>query len=367
LKKNVFFLEFFITININTIKEKEKKMFYEEEFIKYIRDNILIEDIIENMFKLPRDNKKSSINSKKYYFRNEKIITIHRNGANGFFILNTNIKGDNIKLVQYLKNCDFLTAVESIADFYNLDPNSFRTINFKPLDEKIVNNEKKANYYIHLYKNFKKISGFAENIRGISKNLLNYLLKQNKLKYYKSDKYQTIKIPLYSSKDEICGIQDIFKRENETEWEKRIHGHAGIFFVGNLDKIKSIIITESLFDSLSALQIHFNYNREKNLSYTFSNLLNELGSISINGSLSDLKRKALIDVIKNAKNLHTIVIAFDADQIGQKYKKEFIELLQSKNILNNYKILILNNYQGYKDFNEYLQAKIESGKIKQVS
>jgi 5S rRNA maturation endonuclease (ribonuclease M5) len=248
-----------------------------------------------------------------------------------------------------------------------LNPNSFKTINFKSLTEKIIESEKKANYYIYLYKNLKKNAILTEDIRGISEKLLNYLRKQNKLKYYKTDQYQTIKIPLYSETNEICGIQDIFKKTNSEKWEKRIHGHAGIFFVGNLVKIKSIIITESLFDSLSALQIHFNYNREKNLSYTFSNLLNELGSISINGSLSDLKRKALIDVIKNAKNLHTIVIAFDADQIGQKYKKEFIELLQSKNILNNYKILILNNYQGYKDFNEYLQAKIESGKIKQVS
>lgn len=189
--------------------------------------------------------KKSSVNSKKYYFGNEKIITLHRNGANAFFILNTSIKGDNIKLVQYIKKCDFLTAIKEIVEFYKLDPNSFKNINYQKLNKKIIESEKKANYYIYLYKNLKKISNFTENIRGISKNLLNYLQKQNKLKYYKTDQYQTIKIPLYSEMNEICGIQDIFKKDDS--WKKVNHGHAGIYYVGNLKQIKSLVITESFF------------------------------------------------------------------------------------------------------------------------
>lgn len=33
-------------------------MFYEEEFIKYIRNNISVENILENMFRLQKDEKK---------------------------------------------------------------------------------------------------------------------------------------------------------------------------------------------------------------------------------------------------------------------------------------------------------------------
>ena len=72
---------------------------FDDNFIQFIKDNIPVEDILENMFNFQKDIKRSSANSNVYITdKGKKIITYHKNGINAWFTLN-GVKGDNIKLV----------------------------------------------------------------------------------------------------------------------------------------------------------------------------------------------------------------------------------------------------------------------------
>jgi len=348
---------------------------FDENFLQFIRDNIPVEDILENMFNFQKDIKRSSINSQVYLTdKGKKIITFHKNGANAWFTLN-GVKGDNIKLVQFLENCDFVTAVKKLANFYNINPIKYNhNQNTSPnlqraferkekIKKEIAEAEKNSQKAIENYKNLKINRHFRNNIRGISKELLNYLRDNDKLKFYKTDKYATIKIPLYCNIDDICGIQDIYKKDNS--WRKINHGKAGIYFTGNLEKINTIILTESFFDSLSALQLKFNKTIKHNPYYDLNTLNSDLATISINGSLNDLKKEAILDVIKNSPMLKTIILAFDNDNMGQKYTSEVKNLLESKGFINKYSIKLV-KYKGYKDFNEYLQARYKQNIIQNI-
>jgi hypothetical protein len=341
---------------------------FDDNFLQFIRDNIPVEDILENIFNFQKDIQRSSINSQVYLTdKGKKIITFHKNGANAWFTLN-GVKGDNIKLVQFLEDCDFVTAVKKLADFYNINPlnynYSFINLNKKPtlqraverkekIKKEIAEAEKNSKKAIENYKNLRINKHFTNDIRGISKALLNYLRDNNKLKFYRTDKYATIKIPLYCNIDDICGIQDIYKKNNS--WRKINHGKAGIYYTGNLDKINALVLTESFFDSLSALQIKFFKTIKHNPYYDLNTLNSDLATISINGSLNNLKKEAILDVIKNSPMLKTIIFAFDDDNMGQKYISEIKNLLESKGFINKYSMKLV-KYKGYKDFNEYLQA-----------
>jgi len=348
---------------------------FDDNFLQYIRDNIPAEDILENMFNFQKDIKRSSANSNVYITdKGKKIITYHKNGINAWFTLN-GVKGDNIKLVQFLKNCNFVTAVKELANFYNINPikynhnqnkspNLQRAIERKEkIKHKIIEADKNSKEAIENYKNLKINKHFQEDIRGVSKELLNYLRDNNKLKFYRTDKYATIKIPLYCNINEICGIQDIYKKDNS--WQKINRGKAGIYITGNLTSIHTIVFTESFFDSLSALQLKFYKTKKKNPFYTYSILNHEIGTISINGSLNNLKKEAIIDVIRNSPMLKTIILGFDDDNMGQKYTSEIKNLLESKGFINKYSIKLV-KYKGYKDFNEYLQARYRQNIIQNI-
>jgi len=338
---------------------------FDDNFIQFIKDNIPVEDILENMFNFQKDIKRSSANSNVYITdKSKKIITYHKNNINAWFTLN-NVKGDNIKLVQFLEDCDFVTAVKKLANFYNINPikynhnqnkspNLQRAIERKEkIKKEIAEAEKNSQKAIENYKNLKINRHFQKDIRGISKELLNYLRDKNELKFYRTNKYSTIKIPLYCNRDNICGIQDIYQENNI--WRKINHGKAGIYITGNLTSINTIVLTESFFDSLSALQLKF-YKTIKHNPYYDLNILNsDLATISINGSLNNLKKEAILDVIRNSPMLKTIIFAFDDDKMGQKYTLEIKTLLKNSGFINKYTIKLL-KYKGYKDFNEYLQA-----------
>jgi len=205
-----------------------------------------------------------------------------------------------------------------------------------------------------MYKNMRINRHFTNDIRSISAELLNYLRDNGKIKYYKTDKYAVIKVPLYKNSTEMCGGQDIYK--NADGWQKINHGRAGIFLTGNLKNVQTLTLTESFFDSLSALQLKMDKTKAKNPFYSYSDLDNDLATVSINGSLNDLKKEAILDVIRNAGNLQTIVFAFDADEVGKKYEKEITELLRENGLLDKYDVVKI-VYGTHKDLNEYLQAK----------
>ena len=153
----------------------------------------------------------------------------------------------------------------------------------------------------------------------------------------------------------MCGGQDIYRDKNG-KWQKINHGRAGIYVTGNLKNVQTLTLTESAFDSLSALQLKYDKTKAKNPFYSLNDLDSDLATISINGSLSDLKKEAILDVIRNAESLKTIIYAFDADEVGKKYEKEITELLRDNELLEKYDVVSV-SFGEHKDLNEYLQAK----------
>jgi len=215
--------------------------------------------------------------------------------------------------------------------------------------------ERNAEKWIEMYNTLRINRHFDSDVRGISADLLNYLRDNNKIKFYKTDKYSVIKVPLYNRIGSMCGGQDIYRDKNG-KWQKINHGRAGIFLTGNLKNVTTLTLTESVFDSLSALQLKMDKTKAKNPYYSYDDLNSDLATISTNGSLSDLKKEAILDVIKSAESLQTIIYAFDADDIGKKYEKEVTQLLKENGLLEKFNIVSV-KYGGYKDLNEYLQAK----------
>ena len=341
---------------------------FDENLLNMIKENIHIADFAENVYMLEKDRRKSTKQFPVYKLNGDIIIVNAAN--NSFFAANSNVKGTIIDFVQFIENVDFVTAVKKIAAYAHLDIGE----NIDYNDEYLKNNvvfqrsesikreaeaataeaQEKAQKWINMYKNMRINRHFDSDVRGISKDLLNYLRDSDKLKYYKTDKYAVIKVPLYKNSTEMCGGQDIYK--NAEGWQKINHGRAGIYFTGNLKNVQTLTLTESFFDSLSALQLKYDKTKAKNPFYTYSDLDNDLATVSINGSLSDLKKEAILDVIRNAGNLRTIIYAFDNDEVGKKYEKEITELLEENGLLDKFEVVKI-AYGTHKDLNEYLQAK----------
>jgi len=342
---------------------------FNDDLLNMIKENIHIIDFAENVYNLEKNKHKSTKQYPVYKIGDDKIIVNAAN--NSFFSANSNKKGTIIDFIQYVENVDFVTAVKKIAAYAHLeinenvdfDADSFknnvvfqRSENIKKeAVEATAEAERNAQKWIEMYKNMRVNRHFTEDVRGISAELLNYLRDNGKIKFYKTDKYAVIKVPLYSKVGEMCGGQDIYK-DSSGKWQKINHGRAGIFITGNLKNITTLTLTESFFDSLSALQLKYDKTKAKNPFYSYDDLNNDLATVSINGSLSDLKKEAIIDVIKNAESLKTIIYAFDNDEVGKKYEKEIFDLLKENGLLNKYNVVTI-SYGTHKDLNEYLQAK----------
>jgi len=350
---------------------------FDENFLNFIKENVLIEDLARNVYDLI-EHKKRSTKQYPVFVRDEKdlkekgsVKIVINPVKNAFFTHNDNKKGTVIDFVSYIENVDFVEAVKKIAEYYNIDienkdvelnsdyiknnVNLQRSVNLKnKVKEAAAETKQNAQKWIEMYKNLRINRHFTESERGISADLLNYLRDNGKLKFYKTDKYAVIKVPLYSNKDIMCGGQDIYK--NADGWQKINHGRAGIYYTGNLKNVTTLTLAESFFDSLSALQLKFDKTKVKNPYYTMDDLNNDLATVSINGSLSDLKKEAILDVIKSAPRLQTIIFAFDADNVGKKYEKEITELLRENGLLDKYNVVAI-SFGEHKDLNEYLQAK----------
>jgi len=351
---------------------------FDENFLNFIKENVFIEDLARNVYNFV-EHKKRSTKQYPVFVKSEEDLKIKgsvkiviNNAKNAFFTHNDNARGTSIDFVQYIENCDFVTAVKKIANYYNIDVenenieldddyiknnvNLQRSVNLKnKVKEAAAETEERAQKWIEMYKNMRVNRHFTNDIRGINAELLNYLRNENKLKYYKTDKYAVIKVPLFSNATTMCGGQDIYKDSNG-KWQKINHGRAGIYITGNLKNVTTLTLTESFFDSLSALQLKMDKTKAKNPFYTLSDLNNDLATISINGSLSVLKKEAILDVIRNAESLETIIFAFDNDEVGKKYIEEVKKLLEENGLLNKYNVISV-SFGDKKDLNEYLQAK----------
>jgi len=351
---------------------------FDNNFLEFIKENVLIEDLARNVYNFVEYKQRSTkqypvfVKTEEDLKEKGSVKIVINPVKNAFFTHNDNKKGTVIDFVQYIENCDFVEAVKKIANYYNINVenkdvelnddyiknnvNLQRSINLKhKVTEAAAETKRKAEKWIKMYNTLRINRHFNEDIRGISAELLNYLRNENKLKYYKTDKYAVIKVPLFSNATTMCGGQDIYKDSNG-KWQKINHGRAGVFLTGNLKNVQTLTLTESFFDSLSALQLKFDKTKAKNPFYTFDDLNSDLATISINGSLSDLKKEAILDVVKSAGNLQTIVLAFDADNVGKKYEKEITELLRENGLFEKYNVVKI-EYGDKKDLNEYLQAK----------
>jgi len=342
---------------------------FDENLLTMIKENIHIIDFAENVYMLEKDKRKSTKQYPVYKLNGDKIIVNAAN--NSFFSTNSDNKGTIIDFVSYVENVDFVTAVKKIATYAHLDIGENVDFNddyfknnvvFKRSEsikkeavEATAEAEAKAEKWINMYKNMRINRHFTNDIRGISAELLNYLRDNGKIKFYKTDKYAVIKVPLYKDSATMCGGQDIY-RDTSDKWQKINHGRAGIYITGNLKNVQTLTLTESFFDSLSALQLKMDKTKARNPFYSYDDLNSDLATISINGSLSDLKKEAILDVIRNAGNLRTIIYAFDNDEVGKKYKKEMTELLEENGLLDKFEVVAI-NYGEHKDLNEYLQAK----------
>ena len=273
---------------------------------------------------------------------------------------------------------NFPSIVKKLADYVGvvpiLDNQNFNTFNFdnskkfeklkqkrEEIKRQIAKYEKEKNNinWKEVFENIKVNRHYTDDIRGISAELLNYLRNQGKIKYYKTQNYAITKVPLYSNVKTICGIMDIYRNNNG--WQKLLNKYSksGIFYTGNLKNIRSLVLTESFFDALSALQFKYYKERRKNLLYSLDNLNNEVGTIATAGILCDLKTNTILDIIKNSQQLENIVLAFDDDNQGHKYTQEIKKLLEQKEFLDKYNIKII-SFHGFKDLNEFLQTKLQS-------
>jgi len=351
---------------------------FDDNFLEFIKENILIEDLARNVYDLIEHKKRSTKQYPVFVFTEEdlkekgSVKIVINNAKNAFFTHNYNARGTSIDFVQYVENCDFVTAVKKISSYYNIDiqnenvefnsdyiknnVNLQRSVSLKnKVKEAAIETERKAQKWIEMYNTLRINRHFTESVRGISAELLNYLRDNGKLKFYKTDKYAVIKVPMYRDSIEMCGGQDIYRDKNG-KWQKINHGRAGIYVTGNLKNVTTLTLTESAFDSLSALQLKLDKTKAKNPFYDYDDLNNDLSTISINGSLSDLKKEAILDVIRNAESLETIIFAFDADEVGKKYVDEVTQLLKENGLLDKYNVITI-TFGDKKDLNEYLQAK----------
>jgi len=381
-----------------------QKRKFKDEFIRFIKDNVLIEDLAQNVYALQKNRKKSTTAYPVYVLNDDKIIINNR--KNMFTTASNAASGSVIDFVQFIENVDFVEAVKKIASYYNLDVdreieletdnsytykynNNVNNINkelrlnkeatknaeiklneneeyLKKLEEhkKIIEEikkrkeqelkekEEKAKKEIEIYKRLQS-DYFTRDIRGISSDLLNFLVKEGRFVYYKKSDY--IKVPIFDDNLKLAGVQNIFYSDKEKSWRKINYGKSGIFGIVNRNNEK-VVLTESFFDSLSALQLAYNNKTAENPFYEYEDIIQDLGTISINGSLNEVKKQAIINLLKKLYNVNQIILAFDNDEAGKKYEKEITELLKENEMLNKYKILSL-EYGQHKDLNELLQAQ----------
>jgi DNA primase len=345
---------------------------FDDNLLSFIKNNILITDLAENYLNLEKNRKKSTKQYAVYNYIDDKIIV--NNNKNTFFTANNTAGGNIFDFVMYVKNTDFVNAVKIIAAYYNINIDNennnidydLENENFKRIKKQKEQKEnelkkinEKAKRDIYIYENLKQNAEFDTDIRAISAELLNFLKNSDYIKHYKNDKYDIIKVPLYkyneSGNAEIVGIQDVYFDVNNKKWQKINKGSAGIYTAGNLKNCDKIVMTEAFFDAISAYEFSYNNKIKKNKFYTYTDLINNLAICSTNGSLSDLKKESIVNILKNHDNINTLILAFDDDDVGKKYEKEILNLLKENNI-NNIDIVKI-NYNGKKDLNELLQAK----------
>lgn len=313
-------------------------MYYTREEIEKAKNTDLIQLVINNGYKIKKENNAYCIIG----FGGLYIFEKNQNDTQGFYWHSKGLKGNAIDFCKEFFNDNYLQAIERLLSVQSLDSkvsnNSINSINksVQSLDSK-----EKEFILPNRDKEIKNAYAYLTNTRMISKNLINDCIKYNIIRQFKEDKHIYVG---FIGKDKEDKSQYLMLRstltgsnfKKEIKNSKKEHGFK-IFnkdAVQSLDNKINIHIFESPIDLLSYMTIYPNKTLKNNAFL----------------SMSGISDKALNQFIDDYKpNISQITICFDNDNAGITNSNKIKEQLRDK-----YKVVI--NKPIYKDFNEDLKS-----------
>jgi len=343
--------------------------FIPEDAINTAKNVIPIENVLVKLFE-DMEYKKDRSTAKIKVFKN--------NGYIGFVFTNSNtltlkdnttgqtvVSGDNINLVQKVLGKNFKDAVIWLLEKFDLikevqngeiilNDKQIQEIQQQHEEEKIKNlheleiKEQIARQQIQYFKQIGTLQ-VDKDIRGINKDLINLITKDNNaFKIVKNaDKGSRLefKIALRDFNGNIDGLQTIYFNIFNKKWEKRNVGRANVSFFGNKNA-KNVVITESFFDSLSAIEV-----MAKLGNVNYKEILDNYLVISINGQYSRLKEQTIKQMLQSKEQ---IILSHDNDGTGQSYDKMFLLNGVFEEDVKGKEVYILKP-KSYKDLNDFVR------------
>jgi len=351
-------------------QQLQQVKFIPKEIADVVKDTIPVENVLVKLFNNMQYKKDRST---------AKIKVFKNNGYIGFVFTNSNTAtvksningqtiatGDSINLVQKTLNKNFKDAVLWLLKEFNLIKsveNGEIILNNKQIEAIKLEYEQEKEKNLHelelkeeiarqQIQYFKQIGTLQidKDVRGISKDLINLIAKDNNaFKIVKNaDKGNRIefKIALKDFNNNIDGLQTIYFNVFSKKWDKRNVGRANISYFGNKNA-ENVVITESFFDSLSAVEV---MAKMGNVSY--KDLLSDYLFISINGQYSSLKNNTLKQFLAQAQQ---VILAHDRDNTGENYDKMYLINGTFWEDVKGKEVYILKP-RNFKDLNDFVKS-----------
>lgn len=309
--------------------------FYNQNILTLPLDNLLL----ENGYILKKE--KCSKNHLTLTNSNNDLIIITRATNNHYLYFNPNDERDRGNIYSFCKNRniklkELLRAKDLSQLNHNINPSSLTQKNLEIIT---AFNENQA---------IKEMNFFSKNRLIDCDILLHFPLKMDKMKNILSptfvlEKIESINFTGINQAGYVSYLQSPLKKDkNKNAYEKPIkqlcYGFKGLEILKCTStkkaEIKDIIISESIVDSLSLLELK-EYNPKTTLI------------CSTNGQITQ-KQKELLEYFTQIFKDVNIILAFDNDAMGKKFTKE------CENIFQKNKMQILTPI--LKDFNDDLNA-----------
>lgn len=314
--------------------------FYNQQNLKIPLDNLLL----ENGYTLKRE--KCSKNHRTLTNENNDLIVVTRANNEHYLYFNPNDERDRGNIYSFCKNRGInLKELLKAKDFsklnHNINPSSLTQKNLELLAQF---NEAPL---------IKENNHFSKNRLIDTQILKHYPLKYDKIKNILSptfilEKFENINYTGIHQIGYVSYLQSPIKKDKEGKaYQKPIkqlcYGSKGLEILKSFqckkEDIKNIIITESIIDSLSLLELK-EYNPNTSLL------------CSTNGQSSQNQKELLKYFASHFKDSQ-IILGFDNDETGKRFLKEYQELFSQESFKNKkYEIL----KPVLKDFNDDLNA-----------
>ncbi|EAI8054461.1 toprim domain-containing protein [Campylobacter upsaliensis] len=311
--------------------------YYNQNILTLPLDNLLL----ENGYVLKKE--KCSKNHLTLTNNNNDLIVITRAANNHYLYFNPNDERDRGNIYSFCKNRNIkleklLKAKDLSQLSHNINPSNLTQKNLEIIT---IFNEKQA---------IKENNFFSKNRLIASDILLHFPLKMDKMKNILSptfvlEKIESINFIGINQAGYVSYLQNPLKKDkNQNAYHKPIkhlcYGAKGLEILKHPQtkkaEIKNIILSESIVDSLSLLELK-GYDPKTTLI------------CSSNGQITQKQRELLEHFSKIFKNTQ-IILAFDNDEKGRKFAKKCEELFQKNNMATQILQPIL------KDFNDDLNA-----------